>query len=82
MGGGGGGTGNICLKINELLPLYAASLKRQLFSKTGSTHRYKILNLYLNNTLYYYPARENLLKLIRKSDDYVSFICFRNFHNS
>ena len=52
MGGGWGGTGYICLKIIELLPIYAVSPERQLFSKTGSTHRYKILNLYLNNTLY------------------------------
>ena len=47
-----------------------ASPEGKLFSKTGSTHRYELLNLYLNNTLYYYPAREDLLQLIRESDDY------------
>ena len=54
----------------------------KLFSKTESTHRYELLNLYLNNTLYYYPARKNLLKLIGKSDHYFSFICFRIFNHS
>ena len=56
------------------------SHERQLFSKTGSSHRYKNLNLYLCNAEYFYPAREKLLKLIGKSDDL--FLFALETHNS